>query len=88
VHERDIVDALHRARTDDGRTRTIGLGFSVSFDLARMMDGDHSYRRECGWTIFELEPPIYAAPDDGVRPVSEVTPTSVPTADEMLVPHV
>lgn len=87
MHERDIVDALHRARTDDGRTRTIGLGRSVSFDLARTMDGDLSYRRGCGWTIFEPGPPISAAPDDGVRPVSEVTPTGAPTAAGMLVPH-
>ena len=82
-HERHIFDAFHRARTDDGKTQAIGLGLYVSHHLARMMNGDLTYRRESGWTIFELELPISVAPDDHLPAL----PTPATAAGEILVPH-
>ena len=56
-HERNIFEAFHRARNDDGKTQAIGLGLYVAHHLALLMDGDLSYDRRRGWTIFELELP-------------------------------
>jgi signal transduction histidine kinase len=53
-HERNIFEAFHRARNDDGRTQAIGLGLYVAHHLARLMDGDLTYDRRSGWTMFEL----------------------------------
>jgi signal transduction histidine kinase len=38
----------------------VGVGLSVSRDLARLMGGDVVYRRARGWTCFRLEVPIAA----------------------------
>ena len=56
-HERNIFEAFHRARNDDGRTQAIGLGLYVAHHLARLMGGDLTYDRRSGWTMFELELP-------------------------------
>ncbi|MGB5533382.1 MAG: GAF domain-containing sensor histidine kinase [Acidimicrobiia bacterium] len=56
-HERNIFEAFHRARNDDGKTQAIGLGLFVAHHLALLMDGDLTYDRRSGWTIFELELP-------------------------------
>jgi signal transduction histidine kinase len=36
----------------------LGIGLSVARQLARLMHGDLTYRRENGWTVFELELPV------------------------------
>ena len=56
-HERSIFDAFHRARNDDGKTHAMGLGLYVAHHLALLMDGDLTYDRRSGWTMFELELP-------------------------------
>jgi len=56
-HERNIFEAFHRARDDDGKTQAVGLGLYVAYHLARLMDGDLTYDRRSGWTMFELELP-------------------------------
>lgn len=64
-HERHIFDAFHRVVEKSGITQAIGLGLYVSHHLARLMGGDLTYRRERGWTLFELELPcVSRAPDD------------------------
>ncbi|HEU4895441.1 MAG TPA: CHASE domain-containing protein [Acidimicrobiia bacterium] len=35
----------------------IGIGLSVARHLARLMDGDLTYRREAGWSVFRLSLP-------------------------------
>jgi len=56
-HERNIFEAFHRAKNDDGKTQAIGLGLYVAHHLACLMDGDLTYDRRGGWTVFQLELP-------------------------------
>lgn len=56
-HERNIFEAFHRARSDDGKTQAIGLGLYVAHHLAGLMDGVLTYDRRGGWTVFQLELP-------------------------------
>lgn len=44
-----------------GLPDTMGLGLSVSRTLARLMGGDLTYRRDSGWTLFELKLPLEGA---------------------------
>jgi len=56
-HERNIFEAFHRVSNDDGKTQAIGLGLYVAHHLACLMDGDLTYDRRSGWTVFQLELP-------------------------------
>ena len=52
-----IFSAFGRAHQRSGRTDSVGLGLTVSRQLARMMGGDVTYHRKPGWTSFELRIP-------------------------------
>jgi PAS domain S-box-containing protein len=52
-----IFEAYHRAHTDPGRPGSVGLGLAVSRNLARLMDGDLTYRYQHGESTFELSLP-------------------------------
>jgi len=52
-----IFDPYERAHTATGTTESVGLGLAVSRTLARLMGGDLTYRRDAGWTVFELSLP-------------------------------
>jgi signal transduction histidine kinase len=41
----------------DTQPAAIGIGLSVARHLARLMDGDLTYRREAGWSVFRLSLP-------------------------------
>lgn len=49
-----IFESYHRAHLNGGQPAALGLGLNVARHLARLMDGDLTYRREGGWTVFEL----------------------------------
>jgi PAS domain S-box-containing protein len=55
-----IFDAYHRSEAAVGNPASIGLGLTVARKLARLMDGDLSYARCEGWSVFSLTLP--AAP--------------------------
>ena len=52
-----IFEAYNRAHEGDGQPLSVGLGLTVSRQLAGLMDGDLSYRYDDGWSIFELKVP-------------------------------
>lgn len=52
-----IFRPYHRSPNREGLTASIGLGLTVSRKLARLMEGDLTYRTEDGESIFELTLP-------------------------------
>jgi signal transduction histidine kinase len=58
-----IFDPYYRAHSSGSQPAALGIGLSVARQLARLMKGDLSYRREGGWTIFELQLPVYVDVD-------------------------
>lgn len=52
-----IFDPYYRAAGTESKPDSVGLGLSVARQLARLMKGDLVYRRENGWTVFELTLP-------------------------------
>jgi signal transduction histidine kinase len=66
---------------------SVGLGLWLSRNLARAMNGDLTYRREDGWTVFDLRLPT-AAPGEAdpqgsimVRMLPDLTATAVASRD-------
>lgn len=62
-----VFTAFAKGHRDPGRTDSVGLGLTVSQNLARLMGGDVVYRRVDGWTSFELHLPLA---DDHLRGVN------------------
>lgn len=52
-----VFDRYYRHRGELGQPGSVGIGLTISRDLARLMGGDLTYRHEAGWTIFELSLP-------------------------------
>ncbi len=52
-----LFEPYWQAHRDSGQPSSLGLGLSLSGDLARLMDGDLVYRREAAQTVFELTLP-------------------------------
>ena len=81
-----IFEPYRRAHNTPSLTASMGLGLSISRQLAQLMDGDLTYRRDPGKSIFALTLPIgdpfddtalsvIAAPSSYDRPVH---PSGVP----------
>ena len=49
-----IFESYQRAHEKPGVTASMGLGLTISRQLARLMDGDLTYRQKTGVNIFEL----------------------------------
>ncbi len=52
-----IFDPYHRTAATMGNPASIGLGLTVARKLAQLMDGDLSYDRVDGWSVFSLTLP-------------------------------
>ena len=60
IPERDrhkIFDPYFRGLSSEGAAASVGLGLTVSHQLAQRMEGDLEYRFEDGWSTFELSLP-------------------------------
>ncbi|NQV06629.1 GAF domain-containing protein [bacterium] len=55
-----IFEAFQGANRDPGLTSSLGLGLTISLQLARLMDGDLTYRYQVEESIFELTLPVAA----------------------------
>ena len=55
--EEAIFEPYQRSSDGDHGSRSVGLGLSVTRDLARLMDGDVTYERRGGTTVFRLRLP-------------------------------
>jgi signal transduction histidine kinase len=53
-----VFEKYQRGSRSPGLTAALGLGLGLSRNLARLMDGDITYRREGDETIFELTLPL------------------------------
>jgi signal transduction histidine kinase len=53
-----IFEPYRRAHDAPGLTASMGLGLAISRHLARLMDGDLTYARTSGLTVFTLSMPI------------------------------
>ncbi len=62
-----IFEPYHRSSDMPGQPATLGLGLSISRQLARLMGGDVTYRYEKGASTFLLTLPT-AEPDEDARP--------------------
>jgi PAS domain S-box-containing protein len=59
-----IFEPYRRAHNAPGLTASMGLGLSISRDLARLMGGDLIYSREPGLSVFTLIMPLGAQSPD------------------------
>lgn len=55
-----IFDAYHRAHASPGRPGSVGIGLTISRQLAELMGGQLAYRHEGGRSIFHLLLPAEA----------------------------
>ncbi|MDH3261244.1 MAG: ATP-binding protein [Acidimicrobiia bacterium] len=55
--EDGIFDPYSTAHEHHGQPASVGLGLTVSRQLARLMGGDLIYRRDGSWSVFELTLP-------------------------------
>ena len=62
MDEDRIFDPYYRSRSDVAVPDSVGLGLAVARQLARLMSGDLVYRRQDGWTRFELSLPLDPGP--------------------------
>jgi signal transduction histidine kinase len=56
-----VFDRYYRGRKVAGRPGPVGIGLTISRDLARMMGGDLAYRHDGRWSRFELTLPAATA---------------------------
>ena len=64
-----VFGAFYRVPSSEVHPSSIGLGLAVSRDLARLMGGDLTYRREADESVFDLQLPAAPQPVEAPAPV-------------------
>lgn len=59
-----IFEPYYRAHSAETQPAALGIGLAVARQLARLMDGDLTYRYESGWSVFRLSLPEVVAVED------------------------
>ena len=85
-HQDRIFEAYHRAHAVPGVTHSLGLGLYLSRTLARLMNGDLSYRRVGGQTIFDLTLPT--TQERLIGPASNKWGSNLVVGADALVPKI
>jgi signal transduction histidine kinase len=67
-----VFGAFYRVPSSEVHPSSIGLGLAVSRDLARLMGGDLTYRREADESVFDLQLPAAPQPVEAPAPVPSV----------------
>ncbi len=86
-----IFEPYFRAHDERGQPGSMGLGLSVSRQLARLQGGDLRYVRRDGWSVFELTLPAPPGPSSEAVPAAGAAGIglpgggSTPGAGEVLV---
>ena len=62
AHQARIFDPYERAHEAASQPASVGLGLTISRQLARLMDGDLTYRWIDGLSVFELDLPAAEVP--------------------------
>jgi signal transduction histidine kinase len=71
-----IFEPYHRAHPAGSQPAALGIGLSVARNLARLMDGGLTYRRQDHWSVFELDLPVAPSPQTEHTPAKTATLTS------------
>lgn len=68
-----IFEPYQRAHSAGSQPDSVGIGLSIARTLARLMDGDVTYRRLDNWNIFELSLPLSPGTDQPLSAVLSAT---------------
>ena len=69
--EERIFEPYQRAHSVPGVAGSVGLGLAVCRQLVELMGGTLRYRRESGWTLFEVALPIYEPTGDEAQATAQ-----------------
>ena len=68
-NDQERIFAPYESAHDPGtQPGSLGLGLAISRSLARLMEGDLSYHRHDGWTMFDFRLPLLADKADAAAP--------------------
>lgn len=85
--ENRVFEPFARAHVERGQPNSVGIGLTVSLELAQLMEGDLVYRRDKADTVFALTLPAWNPPssddiddEEGDEVPSPVEPEAAPAA--------
>ena len=70
-----VFERYYREHEVGSQPGSVGIGLTISRELARMMGGDLAYRRVDGWTSFELS--LQANSEKQIQPAKNRSISSV-----------
>jgi signal transduction histidine kinase len=77
--EARVFEPFARAHIERGQPNSVGIGLTVSLELAQLMDGDLAYRRENSDTVFALTLPAWHSATPGEAPTAAISEAAATT---------